>query len=177
MEPDIEHNAQDWFRFMVETSLAPGLRALGFFGTGSRFKLEGEDCRGELALEQTRSFSSRTVRFTLLVGVVARDEWSAQLRVRPYYPTSEITRTERTSWQEPIGKLVTVGGFPVGDLWWELEVGKPFKGMANEIISTVREFALPAIEDRMHPPAPTESIPRVEADTAVEPPTRSPECD
>lgn len=177
MEPDIERNAQDWFRFMVETNLAPGIRALGFFGTGLRFRLDGDDCCGELVLEQTRSFSARTVRFTLLVGVISRDEWSAQLRVRPYYPTSEITRTERTSWQAPIGDLVTVSGYPVGDLWWELEVGKPFKGMAAEIISTVREFALPAIQDRMVPSAPTESIPRIESDAAAEPPASSPERD
>ena len=40
MESEIERNAQDWFRFMVDTNLAPGLRALGFFGIGRRFRIE-----------------------------------------------------------------------------------------------------------------------------------------
>lgn len=168
VESDLERNTQDWFRFMVDTNLAPGFRALGFFGTGFRFRLEGEDSRGELVVEQARSFSARAVRFTVHVGVVLRDEWSAQLRVRPYYPTSEITRTERTSWQVPIGELVTVGGYPVGDLWWELELGRPFKTLSKEILTTVREFALPAIRDRLYPAPQTESIPKIEAEPEPE---------
>ncbi len=150
MESDIERNAQDWFRFMVDTNLAPGLRALGFFGVGRRFRIEGSRHWGEVLVEQARSFTARAVRFTVHVGVISRDEWAEQLRVRPYYPAGEVTRTHM-GWRAPIGELVTVAGYPIGELWWELEVGRPFDSLSNEVLTAVREFALPAIRTRMQP--------------------------
>ncbi|MCT2586055.1 DUF4304 domain-containing protein [Actinophytocola gossypii] len=150
MESDIERNAQDWFRFMVDTNLAPGLRALGFFGVGRRFRIEGVRHWGEVLVEQARSFTARAVRFTVHVGVISRDEWAEQLRVRPYYPAGEVTQSH-AGWQAPIGELVTVAGHPIGELWWELEVGRPFDSLANEVLTAVREFALPAMRTRMPP--------------------------
>ena len=149
MESDIERNAQDWFRFMVDTNLAPGLRALGFFGVGRRFRIEGTRHWGEVLVEQARSFTARAVRFTVHVGVISRDEWAEQLRVRPYYPAGEVTQSH-AGWQAPIGELVTVAGHPIGELWWELEIGRPFDSLANEVLTAVREFALPAMHTRMH---------------------------
>lgn len=148
MESDIERNAQDWFRFMVDTNLAPGLRALGFFGVGRRFRIEGTRHWGEVLVEQARSFTARAVRFTIHVGVISRDEWAEQLRVRPYYPAPEVTRTHM-GWQAPIGELVKVAGHPIGELWWDLEVGRPFDSLANEVLTAIREFALPAIQSQM----------------------------
>jgi len=149
VESDIERNAQDWFRFMVDTNLAPGLRALGFFGVGRRFRIEGTRHWGEVLVEQARSFTARAVRFTVHVGVISRDEWAEQLRVRPYYPAGEVTQSH-AGWQAPIGELVTVAGHPIGELWWELEIGRPFDSLANEVLTAVREFALPAMHTRMH---------------------------
>lgn len=151
MESELERNAQEWFRFMVDTNLAPGLRALGFFGVGRRFRIESNRHWGEVLVEQARSYTARTVRFTVRVGVISRDEWAQQLRVRPYYPVGDTVPVQATGpgWQVPIGELVRVAGYPIGELWWELEVGRPFDSLAREVLSAVREFALPAMRDRM----------------------------
>ncbi len=149
MESEIERNAQDWFRFMVDTNLAPGLRAFGFFGVGRRFRIESPRHWGEIAVEQSRSVTARAVRFTLHLGVMSRDEWAEQLRVRPYYPASEASKAQGTGWQAPIGTVVEVGGYPIGELWWELEVGRPFQMLASEVLMTVREYALPAMREHM----------------------------
>jgi hypothetical protein len=152
VESELERNAQEWFRFMVDTNLAPGLRALGFFGVGRRFRIESNLHWGEVVVEQARSFTARAVRFTVHVGVISRDEWAQQLRVRPYYPAgkwSPPVQTTGAGWQAPIGELVTVAGHPIGELWWELEVGRPFNSLAREVLTAVREFALPAMRDRM----------------------------
>ena len=90
MESETERNAQDWFRFMVDTNLAPGLRALGFFGVGRRFRIESPQHWGEVAVEQSRSYTARAVRFTLHIGVMSRDEWAEQLRVRPVLPGERV---------------------------------------------------------------------------------------
>jgi hypothetical protein len=152
VESELERNAQEWFRFMVDTNLAPGLRALGFFGVGRRFRIESNRHWGEVLVEQTRSFTARAVRFTVHVGVISRDEWAEQLRVRPYYPQGSKAadiQTKGSGWQAPIGELVTVAGHPIGELWWELEIGRPGDSLAREVLSAVREFALPAMRDRM----------------------------
>jgi hypothetical protein len=151
VESEFERNAEEWFRFMVDTDLAPGLRALGFFGVGRRFRIESNRHWGEVVVEETRSSTERAVRFTVHVGVISRDEWAHQLRVRPYYPVSKPTptKTAGAGWQAPIGELVTVAGFPIGELWWELEVGRPFDKLAGEVLTAVREFALPAMRERM----------------------------
>jgi len=151
VESELERNAEEWFRFMVDANLAPGLRALGFFGVGRRFRIESDLHWGEVVVEQARSFTAQAVRFTVHVGVISRDEWAHQLRVRPYYPVSKPapTKTAAAGWQAPIGELVTVAGFPIGELWWELEVGRPFDKLAREVLTAVREFALPAMRERM----------------------------
>jgi hypothetical protein len=59
------------------------------------------------------------------------------------------TKTAGAGWEAPIGELVTVAGFPIGELWWELEAGKPFDSLSREVLSAVREFALPAMRERM----------------------------
>jgi hypothetical protein len=151
VESEIERNAQDWFRFMVDTNLAPGLRALGFFGVGRRFRIEGPKHWGEITVEQSRSYTARAVRFTLHIGVMSRDEWAEQLRVRPYYPASEPAKAQWMSWHAPIGEVVEVAGHLIGELWWELEVGRPFQALAREVLMTVKEHALPAMQSRMTP--------------------------
>ena len=74
MESEIERNAQDWFRFMVDTNLAPGLRALGFFGVGRRFRIESPQHWGEIAVEQSKSvfvFPWRQVGALVLIALAA----------------------------------------------------------------------------------------------------------
>ena len=78
------------------------------------------------------------------LGVLHRDEWTEQLPVRPYYPAAGRP-TLQTSWESPIGAVVLVGGHPVEDLWWELEVGQPFDSLAQEVLSALSHFGLPAI--------------------------------
>jgi len=70
VESELERNAEEWFRYMVDTNLAPGLRALGFFGVGRQFRIETNRHWGEVVVEQARSFTERAVRFTVHVGVM-----------------------------------------------------------------------------------------------------------
>ncbi len=145
MEAGTDRSAQDWFRLMIDMGLAPGLRVLGFTGAGRRFRMEIDRHWAEVTLQQSASLTSGRVRFTLLLRVLHRDEWAEQLRVRPYYPANSGRPTLHTTWESPIGAVVTVGGHPVDELWWELEVGQPFESLAAEVLSALRHFGLPAL--------------------------------
>ncbi|OLR90953.1 DUF4304 domain-containing protein [Actinokineospora bangkokensis] len=145
MEAGAIRNAHQWFQLMVQTDLGPGLRALGFSGEGKRFRLVGIGQVGEIAILQTST--KATTRFTLVLSVNATGEWASQLRIRPYLRAAGHTAG---AWQERIGDLMLVGaGEPIGDLWWQVEAGKPFAGTAEEVLTAVREFGLPAMRAQM----------------------------
>jgi hypothetical protein len=142
VEAGTDRSAQDWFQLMVDMGLAPGLRALGFVSDGRRFRREVGRHHAEITLTQSPALAEGRIRFTLHLRVLRRDEWTEQLRVRPYTPAASPTRT---GWESPIGGIVTVGGYPIEDLWWELEAGQPFDSLAREVLSTLRTFGLPAM--------------------------------
>ena len=151
MEAGTDRSAQDWFRLMIDMGLVPELRALGFTGPGPRFHMEIDRQTAEITILQSASLTSGRVRFTLLLRVLHRDEWAEQLRVRPYYPSATARPPLRTTWEAPIGSLVMVGGHPIEDLWWELEVGQPFDSLAAEVLSALHHFGLPALSHHIHP--------------------------
>lgn len=144
VEAGTNRSAQDWFRLMLDTGLAPGFHALGFTGfpgSGRRFRKRAAGHWAEVSIIQSRSLTEGCVRFTLLLRAIVRDEWSEQLRVRPYSsPPRDLP-----GWEAPIGALVTVGGHPIEELWWTLEAGKPFDSLADEVLTTLETFGLPAL--------------------------------
>lgn len=149
MEAGTDRSAQDWFRLMIDMGLAPGLRTLGFVGAGRRFRMEIDNHFAEITLLQSAALTSGRVRFTLHLRVLHRDEWAEQLRVRPYYPAGAARPTLQTTWESPIGSVIMVGGHPIEELWWELEVGQPFDSLAAEILATLRHFGLPALTNHI----------------------------
>ncbi|WP_169514580.1 DUF4304 domain-containing protein [Actinokineospora enzanensis] len=148
VEAGAVRNADEWFRLMVETGLAPGLRALGLSGTGRTFRVVRDAHIGQVSILQSSRSSTYSTRFTLSLSVNATDEWAAQLRIRPY---ARAAGHQGSGWQERIGNLMLVGGgVPIGDLWWKIEAGKPFGNLSDEVLTAVREFGLPAIHHQIH---------------------------
>ncbi|HET9144280.1 hypothetical protein [Actinophytocola sp.] len=143
VEAETNRSAQDWFRLMIDMGLAPGLRTLGFLGAGRRYRMDVEGRRAEVYIVQSQSLIDSRIRFTLALRVPSKDEWAAQLRVRPYH--SARPSADPTGWEATIGQLVTVGGYPIEDLWWELEVGHPFESLAREVLGTLTTYGLPAL--------------------------------
>jgi hypothetical protein len=149
MESVAAKDAGEWLKYMVAVRLGPGLRELGFTGNGPTFRRGlGQACAHVDLVSETAA-DHRSVRFTLDVGVSRRDEWTESLRVRPYYLRRQAPGAGRQwTWHDRIGRLVRVGGLSVGELWWDLAAGQSFDSIAGDVVTMVREFALPAIADR-----------------------------
>jgi hypothetical protein len=146
VEAGTNRSAQDWFRLMIDMGLAPGLRVLGFVGAGRRYRMEIDGHLAEILILESQPLTTDRIRFTLQLRVLGRDEWTEQLRVRPY---SAAKPASLPGWTAPIGALISVGGYPVGELWWELEVGKPFDALAREVLTILRSFGIPAISHQI----------------------------
>lgn len=147
MESGAELSAQGWFRLMVRARLAPGLRGYGFIGSGQTFRASIDDYYAQVTLQQAPVATTRYVRFTADLSVVQRNEWDEQLRVRPYYGARP--NPSAAGWTARIGELMSVGGFPIGELWWELDAGRPFESLADEVVSAVRWYGLPAMMEQI----------------------------
>jgi hypothetical protein len=65
-------SAQETFRNLMKTLIAPGLRALGFKGSGQNYQLPSDDHWAMLGFQKSVSSDSETIRFTINVLVVSR---------------------------------------------------------------------------------------------------------
>jgi hypothetical protein len=137
--------AQQSYDAMVKGQLAPGLRALGFKGSGRHYALPSETHWALLGLQSSYTSTDERVRFTVNLLVVSKSEWAAMRERRPTveYPTrpSAGTLWGPEPWDRRLGHVMGVG-----DKWWEVRAGEDTTRVAAQVIDAVETYALPAME-------------------------------
>jgi hypothetical protein len=141
---------------MMRDQVGPELRALGLTGSGSAYVLPSETHWAVIGVQKSRSNTTDRVRFTINLTVVPRDVWAraqatwpSQLSRRPA-PNMDsgglIAESDRRCyWHARIG-MVMPG---THDTWWEITPRIDTETTAREVVSAVREFALPALRKHM----------------------------
>jgi hypothetical protein len=132
---------------MLKTSVAPGLRSLGFKGSGQNYRLPADDHWAMLGFQKSTSSDARHVRFTANVLVVSRSAWDAARSQSPHLPERPTASTYWGTfvWQKRVGALLPGGE----DLWWEVEAGTDPAELADAILWAVQDYVLPAMRRRM----------------------------
>ena len=131
---------------MLKNEVAPGLRALGFRGSGQNYHLPSETHWALLGFQ--RAFGdAETVHFTLNLHVVLRSAWEAE---RSEHPWMSVRPTATTggwnfTWWKRIGTLTPTGQ----DLWWELRAGTDTAMLAAAVLWAVEDFAMPAMREQL----------------------------
>jgi hypothetical protein len=141
--------AQDDYREMIRNHVAPALREMGFKGSGQNYALPSETHWVSLWFQKSRSSDALQFRFTVHLLVVGKDEWEAIREANDLAPGQP-----RGGWGAP-ARSWTVSYRPRPNeapdgwmqIWWELEAGEPIKALANVVISTIRNEALPRIRE------------------------------
>jgi Domain of unknown function (DUF4304) len=64
--------AQETYNELLKSLIAPGLRAIGFKGSGQNYRLSSDDHWAMLAFQKSTSSNATHVRFTANVLVVSR---------------------------------------------------------------------------------------------------------
>ena len=139
--------AQETYNEMLKTAIAPGLRSIGFKGSGQNYRLPSDDHWAMLGFQKSTSSDAGHVRFTVNVLVVSRSKWDAVRAESPHLPERPTATTFWGTfvWQKRIGDLLSGGE----DLWWEIEAGVDPSGLADAVVWAVRDSVLPAMHRQM----------------------------
>ena len=135
--------AQGLFKVAVKEHLGPGLRDLGFKGSGQAFTMPSETHFVMLGLQKSTSSSADLVRFTINVSVISRQIWAQVREERSHLPATPSPNTfyGDFAWQERIGTLLDGT-----DRWWTIRTEKDARSVAEAVLDAVRRAAVPAIE-------------------------------
>ena len=139
--------AQETYNELLKSLIAPGLRAIGFKGSGQNYRLSSDDSWAMLGFQKSTSSDATHVRFTANVLVVSRSGWDAARAESPHLPERPTATTYWGTyvWQKRIGELLPGGE----DMWWDVEAGDDAAELADAIVWAVRDYVLPAMRRRM----------------------------
>ncbi|WP_433295629.1 DUF4304 domain-containing protein [Actinoplanes sp. CA-030573] len=121
--PQIGPSARDGYLRMMRTTVVPELRRLGFTGSGRRFVLQTPRHQGTIVFQQSQGNTWMGVKFTADVSVASPSGWTARL-----------------------GSISHHGG----DHWWSVWAGFPTDDVAADLMTAIRDHAVPAIEGERH---------------------------
>jgi hypothetical protein len=148
--------AQETYRDVIKREIAPPLRALGFKGSGQNYELPSATHWALLGFQKSAWSNKSTVRFTVNLTVVDRDDWARlageyrQIGERPSansYPAAPIFPAvyESSYWHSRLGELTPERR----DLWWDIAAGEAPGRVAREVVGAITNYALPAMRSHM----------------------------
>jgi hypothetical protein len=134
--PQIGPSARDGYLRMMRTTVVPELRRLGFTGSGRRFTLQTPKHLGTIAFQQSQGNTWMGVKFTANVSATSSS----------------------SGWTARLGSISHHGG----DHWWTVWAGFPSDDVAADLITAIRDHAVPAIKGERNPPG----VPTADPDVA-----------
>ena len=139
--------AQEAYRAMVKSQVAPALRTLGFKGSGRSYDLGCEDHWAMLGLQGSQWSNRRELRFTVNLLVVSREVWDRERSERPQLGAKPSPNTHPGSfaWWQRLGLLMPERT----DKWWRVRADEETSTVAHEALEAIRVYGLPAIEQEV----------------------------
>jgi uncharacterized protein DUF4304 len=139
---------------MLRDRIAPGLRELGFRGSGQNFSLPSETHWALLGFQRSAWSDSRHLKFTVNATVVRRTSWQKGYEEFSYiseHPSASLGLIGTTAeaiegyWWTRIGQLMPGGK----DHWWDIGANVDLPELADEVVTSIRDFMLPAMRQQM----------------------------
>ncbi|MDY7083571.1 MAG: DUF4304 domain-containing protein [Actinomycetota bacterium] len=123
--PQTGPSARDGYVRMMRTTVVPELRRLGFTGSGRRFTLQTPKHPGTITFQQSQGNTWMGIKFTADVSAASHPGWTARL-----------------------GSISHHGC----DHWWSLWAGFPGDDVAADLITAIRDHAVPMLKGERNPP-------------------------
>ncbi len=133
---------------MVKDFLSPGLRGMGFTGSGGRYSLASPECWALVSLQKSAYSDAAVIKFTVNLLVANKADWLAARVARPYLPErpSAGTQYEKPAVSQRIG-ILTPDHL---DKWWRVSFAVDLEAVSNEVLRDIRECGLPWLRQQLH---------------------------
>jgi hypothetical protein len=157
-------DAKQFLHDMLRDQVAPGLRRMGFVGSGSKFSLRNVD--GDHALLGFQRWLSTTAglaRFTANVAYYGRAEWQEARGAQEWLPSVPAHNVSYAcGWSERIGFLTS----QPHDHWWTVRPDEEETGLvARDVLAVVEADVLPQLLARLRQEEPPPSADIVDDET------------
>jgi uncharacterized protein DUF4304 len=136
---------------MVREILAPGLRDLGFKGSGAQYLLPSDDHWAGLGIQRWYTGDSTKVHFTINLSVVKKSAWNEirdagrTWKLPPGRRPSANAKYSTLQWQDRLGALMPG---TQGDTWWDLGRDDDPATVAADVLAAIRDYGLPELRSR-----------------------------
>jgi uncharacterized protein DUF4304 len=137
-------SAQEAFGDLMREHIAPGLRRLGFKGSGRIYQIPDEERWVQLGIQRSLRSDAREIRFTINVAMVGRRAWDAARHEHPYLPKrpSPNVRYGDYVWSKRVGTLMPAGN----DHWWRITPETDLAKLARDVLTMVSKHVLPPLQ-------------------------------
>jgi hypothetical protein len=141
--PRVGPTAQTIYADMLRLEIAPGLRALGFTGSGSSYVLPDSDRWLIVAFQKDYYSRADCVRFTVNLTVANKRAW-AEARVKT--PSLPVRPSGNAHYLDPEAATIRLGNLmpPDGqDRWWQVGPARRSGPPAIRVLSAIERLAVP----------------------------------
>jgi hypothetical protein len=133
---------------MLMEQIAPGLRALGFKGSGQLYTWPSDDFWALVGFQKSRTSSRDELGFTVNLSIGSKSAW-AEARIGrehwiPERPTPN-TRFGMPMEEQRIGMLLRARR----DKWWSVLAGCDTAKLSEEVVEAIRDAVIPTILERV----------------------------
>ncbi len=138
--------AQDVFKELLQSTVAPALGAHGLKGSGQVFELPDERFWALLGFQKSTYSDRSKVKFTINLCVVSKAEYGEARRESSYLPAKPSPNIQGgPGWWQRIGYLLPERR----DYWWTIGERDPIHQVAEQVLQAITEFGLPALRAQM----------------------------
>jgi hypothetical protein len=138
---------------MLRDLVAPGLRELGFTGSGKRFALRPATENGDFGLLGIRGWpynDATLARFTLNVAFYTAEEWALAQATAEHNGLARTVPSPNEQyfcgWTTRVGYLYEPGH----DHWWGVRDEADAQLVAADVIRVVRTYVVPQLTARLN---------------------------
>jgi hypothetical protein len=134
--------AQAQFADMLRLEIGPGLRSLGFKGSGGRYVLPDDDSWLLVAFQKDRYNRADLARFTVNLTSVDKETWADARATQPWLPEQP---SGSTHYPVEGTRVIRLGSLlPRGeDRWWAVATSRDTTRVAAEILAAIEGAGLP----------------------------------
>jgi hypothetical protein len=142
--------AQEVFKTMLRQQIAPGLREMGFKGSGNNYQMSREGYRIQIELQRSKWSTRDSVQFDANVSV--RHPPTVEL-----FNEANQTARQQGKAMENLGwnfhpRLSQLARPNTTQFSWVVRPNEPSEPVAHDFIESVRDYFLPVIEEEVRRP-------------------------